>query len=237
MMRLDKALADRCAGSRKEVGVMIRKGRVTVGGSIVKDPSFPVSPEDEVCLDGAPLDMTQYEYLMLNKPAGVVTATEDRYQKTVIDLLPPGHRRDLFPAGRLDKDTTGLLILTNDGTFAHRMTAPGKHVVKEYRALLDKEVTEEDIRLFREGLRVDEEFTALPAGLATDGDDHRVAYVRITEGKYHQVKRMFAAVGKNVLSLRRMRIGGLMLDPSLKEGESRALTEDEKEILFSDGDI
>ena len=164
---------------------------------------------------------------MMNKPAGVLSATEDRRQKTVLDLLPEDlRRRGLFPAGRLDKDTTGLLLITDDGDLAHRMLSPKKHVYKLYQARLDAPVTAEDVRAFEEGVRWGEEVYA-PARLWAGEGDPFVAFAQVHEGRFHQVKRMFQARGKTVLSLKRHKIGGLSLDSTLQEGECRLLAPEE----------
>ena len=180
---------------------------------------------------GEPVTLRRTLVLMMNKPAGVLSASRDSRAKTVVDLLPPElSRRGLFPAGRLDKDTEGLLILTDDGDLAHRMLSPKSHVYKLYEAELDEPVGEEDVRLFAQGLRAGE-LECLPAQLFP-GEDPRVARVRIREGKFHQVKRMFHAVGKEVIHLRRLSIGNLSLDPSLKPGEARLLSEEEQAKIF-----
>lgn len=229
-MRLDKYLADMNAGTRSALRRDIRKGLVTVDGSAVSDPAFPVSEGQEVLYDGRKIVRREYEYYLLNKPQGVISATEDPRQKTVLDLLPEIRRTDLFPVGRLDRDTTGLLLITNDGELAHRLLSPKKHVDKRYRALLDGEVTEEMIAAFRAGLPVDEGFTALPAELTAGearSDGTAEADLVIREGKFHQVKRMFEAAGRTVLALRRLTMGPLVLPPDLPEGAFRELTADE----------
>ena len=261
-MRLDKYLADMGRGTRSELKKIIRKGRVTVDGLIIKDPAFSVTPQSEVTLDGAAIRYEAMVYIMLNKPAGVVSATKDPRERTVLDLLAGsdeaaaparpdglGLRRDLFPVGRLDKDTEGLLLLTNDGELAHRLLSPKRHVGKTYLAVLDREIGEHEIRLFAEGLIIDDEepFTALPAALRlldkaetqfyddvsipSDAPGGARVLVTIQEGKYHQVKRMFAVTGRQVLYLKRLSMGPLQLDKSLKSGEWRPLTEGEIRAL------
>ena len=232
MERIDKVLALHGFGSRKEVAALVKRGGVTVNGSPVKKADVKIDPErDEVLVMGEPVTLRRTLVLMMNKPAGVLSASRDSRAKTVVDLLPPElSRRGLFPAGRLDKDTEGLLILTDDGDLAHRMLSPKSHVYKLYEAELDKPVGEEDVRLFAQGLRAGE-LECLPAQLIP-GEDPRVARVRIREGKFHQVKRMFHAVGKEVIHLRRLSIGSLSLDPSLKPGEARLLSEEEQAKIF-----
>lgn len=232
MERIDKVLALHGFGSRKEVAALVKRGGVTVNGSPVKKADVKIDPErDEVLVMGEPVTLRRTLVLMMNKPAGVLSASRDSRARTVVDLLPPElSRRGLFPAGRLDKDTEGLLILTDDGDLAHRMLSPKNHVYKLYEAELDKPVGEEDVRLFAQGLRAGE-LECLPAQLIP-GEDPRVARVRIREGKFHQVKRMFHAVGKEVIRLRRLSIGNLSLDPSLKPGEARLLSEEEQAKIF-----
>ena len=259
-MRLDKYLAHMGAGTRKEVKKVIRDGLVTVGGRKATDPGIKVEETDEVCLNGRPLRYEQYVYYMLNKPAGVVSATEDPREETVIDLIRQGAedvqamlRTGLFPVGRLDKDTEGLLIITNDGALAHRLLSPGKHVDKVYFARLDGPVGERERALFAAGLRVDDELTAMPAQLrladpetgtlpvdaenssGSAGDPTSVSdqvFVTIREGKYHQIKRMFEAVGREVIYLKRISMGALTLDPSLAPGQWRRLTNDELSAIM-----
>ncbi len=232
-MRLDKLLAAAGYGSRKDVKALIKKGAVLVNGEKEKDPGRIISPEsDTIEVSGEAVIFAEHRYYMLNKPKGVVSATEDKAERTVLDLLPATDRRDIFPVGRLDKDTTGLLLLTDDGELAHRLLSPKKHVDKRYKAVLERAVTDEDVKAFAEGLKVDEGFTALPAELeAATSDDRPAAYVTIREGKFHQVKRMFEAVGNRVLGLERLSMGSLLLDRSLAPGEYRPLTDKELEVL------
>ena len=228
MERLDKFLAAQGKGTRKEVGRLIRSGAVAVDGVPVRDPAAKVDPSCQtVAVGGSPILWQEHLYIMMNKPAGVLSATEDRRQKTVLDLLPEDlRRRGLFPAGRLDKDTTGLLLITDDGDLAHRMLSPKKHVYKLYQARLDAPVTQEDVRAFEEGVRWEEEVYA-PARLWAGEGDSFVAFAQVHEGRFHQVKRMFQARGKTVLSLKRLKIGGLSLDSTLQEGECRLLAPEE----------
>ncbi len=232
--RLDKFLASQNLGSRKQVAQLIRSGQVAVNGVRGVDSAQNVDPEkDRVAVNGAEVSYQKHLYLMMNKPAGVLSATEDGRAPTVLDLLPPElRRRRLFPAGRLDKDTTGLLIITDDGDFAHRMLSPKKHVYKLYRAEVSRPVTKEDVAAFQVGVKEGGQVFA-PAKLWTEaaaGDC--VAFVEIREGKFHQVKRMFRAVGNQVLSLERLKIGGLWLDKTLHAGEARPLTSDEIDGIF-----
>lgn len=231
MERLDKYLASQNLGSRKEVTALVRSGAVTVNGTVVKDSAKKLDPQkDRVLVLGKEVQYRKYAYIMMNKPAGVLSATEDSRQETVLDLLPPElARRGLFPAGRLDKDTTGLLILTNDGDFAHRMLAPKSHVYKMYKAHLLRDVTEDDIAAFRAGVSYGpQQFS--PAVLQKAGE--KTAIVEIREGKFHQVKRMFLATENKVLALKRLQIGALKLDENLAPGEARLLTTGEIEQIF-----
>lgn len=238
-MRLDKYLADMNAGTRKELKTAIRKGLVTVDGQVVRDAGFHVTGNETISFDGEVIGYQAFEYYMLNKPAGVISATEDKRHKTVLDLLGERRRRDLFPVGRLDIDTTGLLLITNDGALAHRLLSPKHHVDKVYRATVTGTVSESDIRAFAEGLRIDDGLTAMPAELrlleARQNSAEAVSFVEVTirEGKFHQVKRMFEAVGKKVLTLQRISMGPLVLDKDLPEGKARPLTEGEIETLRS----
>lgn len=235
-MRLDRFLADMNLGTRKELKRAIRDGRVLVGGVCEKDAGRNVTESDEVVLDGARVSYHVHEYWMMNKPAGVLTATMDRKQKTVLDLLPEDRRKDLFPVGRLDRDTTGLLLLTNDGQLAHRLLAPKSHVDKVYRVLVRGILTGEDQKAFASGIRIGEDLVCLPAELVilrTDAAAETTqALVTIREGKFHQIKKMMAACGKEVLALKRLSMGPLALDPALAEGETRPLTEEETAALL-----
>ena len=230
--RLDKYIASQTSLSRKEAQRAIREKRVTLNGEIVRSPDVKADPNaDAVTLDGKALSYKQYVYYMMNKPQGVVSATEDKLERTVLDILPEGLRRDgLFPAGRLDKDTTGLLILTDDGDYAHRMLSPKKHVTKRYIATLDKTPGEEISARFEEGIVLGDG-TVCKSGQASILDDERVEVV-ISEGKYHQVKRMFAALGYRVTALERIQIGALALDRSLTAGHTREMTENEAQAVF-----
>lgn len=232
-LRLDKYLADMKVGTRSEVKRYIRKGRVAVNQQIVRDVGFKVLSKDLVTFDGMKINYTKMEYIMLYKPAGVLTATKDKHQRTVFSLLEETKRKDLFPVGRLDKDTEGLLLLTNNGTLAHRLLSPKYHVDKTYYAKIVGKVGEEEIRRFAEGISCGE-FTALPAKLEIKktGEISEVE-VTVQEGKFHQVKRMFEAVGAEVIYLKRLRMGSLYLDESLAPEQSRELTEKEIEELLA----
>ena len=233
MMRLDKYLAEMGVGTRQEVKKQIRQGKVTVNGTVVKAADTKIDEtSDEVTISGRNISYVSYEYYMLNKPAGVASATEDRRDTTVIDLIKEKKRKDLFPVGRLDKDTEGLLLITNDGDLAHRLLAPKKHVDKVYYAKIDGMVTEEDVKRFAEGIDIgaEEEEMTRPAKLdIMKSAEESEIRLTIHEGKFHQVKRMFLAVGKEVTYLKRERMGTLCLDENLKPGEYRLLTEEEIE--------
>lgn len=233
MMRLDKYLAEMGVGTRQEVKKQIRQGKVTVNGTVVKAADTKIDETcDVVTIGGRNISYVSYEYYMLNKPGGVVSATEDRRDTTVIDLIKDKKRKDLFPVGRLDKDTEGLLLITNDGDLAHRLLAPKKHVDKVYYAKIDGMVTEEDVKRFAEGIDIgaEEEEMTRPAKLdIMKSAEESEIRLTIHEGKFHQVKRMFLAVGKEVTYLKRERMGTLCLDENLKPGEYRLLTEEEIE--------
>ena len=237
MIRLDKYLADMSIGTRQEVKKYIRQGRVKINEDIIKKPEYKIrEDEDKITFDGAPVAYETFEYYMLNKPAGVISATEDKRDKTVLDLIKEKKRKDLFPVGRLDKDTEGLLLITNDGALAHRLLSPRKHVDKCYYAEISGGVTEDDVRVFKERINIgtqEEPEWTMPAELKIL-EKGTVSRIRLTirEGKFHQVKRMFLAVGKEVVYLKRERMGALVLDEELAPGEYRKLTDSElKSIL------
>lgn len=237
MIRLDKYLADMSVGTRQEVKKYIRQGRVKINEDIIKKPEYKIrEDEDKITFDGAPVAYETFEYYMLNKPAGVISATEDKRDKTVLDLIKEKKRKDLFPVGRLDKDTEGLLLITNDGALAHRLLSPKKHVDKCYYAKISGGVTEEDVRVFKERINIgtqEEPEWTMPEELKIL-EKGTVSRIRLTirEGKFHQVKRMFLAVGKEVVYLKRERMGALVLDEELAPGEYRKLTDSElKSIL------
>ena len=231
-MRLDKYLAEMGAGTRSELKKAVRAGRVTINGVKAKDSSIHVGEDDVVSMDGKEIKYERFVYYLMNKPAGVISATEDPRERTVLDLIGGQQRRGLFPVGRLDKDTEGLLLITNDGELAHRLLSPGRHVDKVYFARLDGPVGERERELFAQGLRVDETLTAMPAVLEILEPANEVR-VTIREGKFHQVKRMFAAVGREVLYLKRLSMGPLTLDNGLAAGAYRRLTEEEESAIIS----
>ena len=245
--RLDKILADSGLGTRSSVRDLIKSGTVKVNGVSEKDPGKKVETDmDEIIVRGELIDFRDKVYYMLNKPAGVITATEDKKQTTVIDLIKDKKRRDLFPVGRLDKDTVGLLLITNDGDLAHRLLAPGKHVKKTYLVRVDGIITDEIKSGIEKGVDIGDEKLTAPAELreiklledadvtaageqAADGVSE--AEITITEGRYHEIKRMFEAFGLNVIYLKRLSMGGLKLDPDLQEGQWKILSEEEIVLL------
>lgn len=228
-MRLDKFLANAGIGTRSEVKQYIKKGMITINGVPAKKADLAIKEqEDKIMFQNKPVTLQKWFYYMMNKPQGIISATEDNFQKTVIDILGDDKRMDLFPVGRLDKDTEGLLLITNDGALSHELLSPKKHVSKVYYAKIEGIVTDADVETFKKGVIIDEEFTALPANLKilTSGPVSEIE-VEIFEGKFHQVKRMFQAVDKKVVFLKRLSMGTLLLDPSLSPGEYRPLTESE----------
>ena len=236
MIRLDKFLSEMGVGTRQEVKQYIRKGKVEVDGEIEKRPELKVDEtKANVTLDGERIGYASYVYYMLNKPAGVISATEDGKDKTVVELIRGKKRKDLFPVGRLDKDTEGLMLITNDGQLSHRLLSPKKHVDKIYFAKVSGKVTLDDVEAFARGVNIGtcekEEWTR-PGKLEIlkSGEESEIL-LTIQEGKYHQVKRMFQAVGKEVIYLRRESMGRLQLDENLKPGEYRPLTEKELEEI------
>lgn len=236
MIRLDKYLADMGCGTRQEVKKLIRSGQVSVDGAVVKKPDTKVEQTvQEVCLNGEKVGYESFEYYMLNKPAGVISATEDRSCQTVVDLIKEKKRKDLFPVGRLDKDTEGLLLITNDGELAHRLLSPKKHVDKCYFARVSGKVTEDDVRSFENGVNIgslEQPEITMPGKLEIiTSDEISQIHLTIQEGKFHQVKRMFQEVGKEVIYLKRLRMGTLVLDENLSIGEYRPLTKEELEKL------
>ncbi|MDO6355159.1 pseudouridine synthase [Caloramator sp. CAR-1] len=232
--RLDKILSNLGYGTRKEVKMMVKDGLVEVNGKLVKDSSIHVDPQkDEILVDGEKVFYREFIYLMLNKPKGVITATYDDVEKTVLDLIDDEYK--VFspsPVGRLDKDTEGLLILTNDGELNHFLLSPKRHVPKKYYAKVLGRVTEDDVKKFKKGVVLDDGYRTLPSDLEilVSGEVSEIELV-IYEGKYHQVKRMFEAVGKKVIYLKRIEFGPLKLDEDLELGEYRELTDEEVELL------
>ena len=232
MERVDKILSDSGVGSRKDIKKLIAVGRVAVNGVICRDGADKVERENTIILcDNVRINTSRYRYFVMNKPSGVITATEDKSKKTVLDLLSDSDRRlGLFPVGRLDKDTTGLLLLTNDGDFAHKIISPGCHVNKCYIAHTDGTPDENAVRAFASGLVLSDGTECQTALLEII--DSGVCAVTIHEGKYHQVKRMLAAVGCPVLELNRISVGGFKLGSELPKGAYRELSEEERKLIF-----
>ena len=231
-MRLDKYLSDATPHSRKDVRNLVKRNAVTVNGVPAKNVDMKINEEkDSVCVNGELVVYRKFIYLMLNKPQGYLSATEDDHDPVVVDLLPEELKHFApFPVGRLDKDTEGLLLLTNDGQFDHELMSPRKNLRKRYYAELDNPAAPEDVEAFAAGMQF-KEFTAKPALLEIDAADPRKVYVEISEGKYHQVKRMCERTGKNVLFLKRVAIGNLLLDNTLECGKVRELTAAELAIF------
>lgn len=238
LLRIDKYLADAGIGTRKEIKNYIKKGLVTINGETASKPDYKIDTlKDTITYQGEIIHIDEFEYYLLNKPAGYVSATKDNTAPTVLSLIK-SQRSDLFPVGRLDKDTEGLLFITNDGALSHKLLSPKKHVDKIYYAIVEGNVNEHDIDLFAKGLVIGDEDldTALPAKL-TLVDDYNakdnLSYINVTiqEGKFHQVKRMFQAVDKKVIYLKRIAFGGLSLPDNLPLGEYRQLTDKEIETL------
>jgi 16S rRNA pseudouridine516 synthase len=233
-MRIDKFLSNMGFGSRKEVKVLLKSKAVEVNGAVVRDPKVQVDEQtDQVLVNGEAVDYVEFIYLLMNKPAGVVSATEDNYDRTVIDLLNEDEKHfQPFPVGRLDKDTEGFLLLTNDGQLAHELLSPKKHVDKTYFAEINGIVTDEDIAAFEKGVALEDGYVTKPACLKIlKSAPVSEIELTITEGKFHQVKRMFISVGKEVAYLKRLSMGPLTLDPTLKLGQYRHLAEEEIELL------
>ena len=230
MERLDKIIASQTEYSRKDVKYLALNKKLTVNGEIVRRSDIKVDPEkDEIAINGKPMLVKKYVYLILNKPEGYISATEDKSQATVLELIPEEFKcREVFPVGRLDKDTTGLMILSDDGEFAHNILAPKKHVEKEYEVTVDIKVTEEMKQGFLEGVDLNDG-VCKTAILEITGD--YTANVTLTEGRYHQIKRMFGCFGAKVVKLHRTRMGKLVLPNDLEVGDSRELTEEEIKLL------
>ena len=232
MMRLDKFLCETGIGTRSEVKTCLKKGQVTVNGEIIKKPEVKIDENNDIiCYLGQTLAYEAVQYFLLNKPAGCVTATRDNLSETVMSFLPENRRDDLFPVGSLDKDTEGLLLITNDGQLAHELLSPKKHVDKTYFAVIDGEVKEEHKQLFLEGLDIGDDDPTMPAKLEIlkSGETSEIK-LTIQEGRFHQVKRMFEAIGTKVTYLKRISMGPLSLG-NLQPGEVRVLTENELEQL------
>lgn len=234
-LRLDKYLTDMMLGSRSEVKAFIKKGKIFVNGIMAERPEIKVlAGNDQICFGDREISYKMHEYIMLNKPKDVITATVDKKETTVLDLIIDSYRKDLFPVGRLDKDTEGLLLITNDGELAHNLLSPKKHIAKTYYVKVSGIVTNKDRDAFQNGVMIEEELKTLPATLRIIKSD-AVSEVLLTifEGKFHQVKRMFEAVDKQVVYLKRLSMGSLLLDKSLLPGEYRELTKDEIDKLKS----
>ena len=230
-IRLDKFLADAGSGTRSEVKKYIQKGKVQVNGITAKKPELKVSETDEVILDGTVVSKApEFVYYLLHKPAGYVSATEDKCDRTVMELVP-SDRKGLFPVGRLDKDTEGLLLITDDGALAHELLSPKKHVDKTYYAVTDGCMTDEDVQQFAQGLEIGEKNPTMPAKLELLSTRKAEIQLTIKEGKFHQVKRMTEAVGKKVTYLKRISMGVLSLPDDLDIGECRQLTVEEEKKL------
>lgn len=227
-MRLDKFLTEMNIDTRSKVKALISKGVVKVNGVVIKDAGYKINTEtDIVTVRDSVIEYKAFEYYMLNKPAGVVSATEDNRDTTVMDLIKDKTRKDLFPVGRLDKDTEGLLLITNDGELSHRLLSPKKHVDKTYLVVTDNMLSVENAKKLETGVDIGENKLTLPAQISILEDKENQCLITIHEGKFHQVKRMFKAVGLNVIYLKRLGMGSLHLDESLRVGEYRKLTEEE----------
>jgi len=234
LIRLDRIICDSGNATRSEAKKLISGGRVSVNGRTETRAEQKIdSAISEICIDEKPIRGERYRYILLYKPVGVLSATEDRSRKTVLSLLPQELQRlGLFPVGRLDKDTTGLIILTNDGDFCHAVTSPKRHIEKLYEFRTDGELTAEDASEFKKGAVLRDGTKCLPAELQIDGNDPHRGLITVYEGKYHQVKRMLASRGKKILDLKRVAVGALSLDGQMKPGDYRELSEAEKELVF-----
>ena len=228
-MRLDKYLSDMNVGTRSSVKELIKKGHIKVNGIVIKKSDYKVNLNDEITVNDKVINYIEYEYIILNKPAGYLSATEDKKQETIMDIIK-SKRKDLVPVGRLDKDTEGLILITNDGKLNHDLLSPENHVDKKYYVEVDNKIRDDAQEVFSNPIDLGD-FVTKPSKLEILGDTK--AYLTISEGKFHQVKRMFQAVGKEVVYLKRERMGSLILDDNLAEGEYRMLTEEElKNLLF-----
>lgn len=230
-MRLDKYLSDMGLASRSDIKKEIRKELVKVNGSIVRDAHFSVEEGDHILYKGESVEYEAFSYYMMHKPVGVLSSTEDRKQKTVLDLITEPHRKDLFPVGRLDKDSEGLLLLMNDGLLAHQLLSPKKHVPKKYLVEIAKNLMDTDIAPLREGIQYDKDLYSAPASVRIlhAEEEKSVIEITITEGKFHQIKKMFLALSPEyiVKRLKRIEMGPITLDSSLKAGTYRKLTKEE----------
>lgn len=239
LQRLDKLISSQGTYTRKEAQQLIKDGVVKVDGITVRDRGFHIDPDvSRVMLNGKDFSVEKFVYLMLNKPKGVVSATNDRSQKTVVDLVPDElKKRNLFPAGRLDMTTTGFVLITDDGDFAHKILSPKNHIEKTYEARLAEPVSEEQLKMVAEGIVLGDGTECLPAKLRRleDGENPLVE-IKICEGKYHQIKRMFAAAGNGVIELKRTKMGKLSLDEKLSEGECKKLSAEEVALIDTRSD-
>lgn len=233
--RLDRVLGNMGVGTRKEIKLMAKKGRITINGSVVKDSGVHINTDSDVVeVDGVRVQYREYIYLLMNKPAGLVSATEDAREETVVSLLEPEDAVfDVFPVGRLDKDTEGLLVLTNDGRLAHEVLSPKHHVPKTYYARIQGVVNNENVKAFSAGIELEDGYVCLPGDLTILGQENGSSEIELTiyEGKFHQVKRMFEAVGKPVTYLKRIRMGNLTLDDNLVPGTYREMDEEDLSLL------
>ncbi len=233
IQRLDKIISSQLNISRNDARSLIKGGSVACSGEVKTDPADKLDADTScITVNGKPLSYKEHIYIMMNKPQGVVSATEDRKIKTVIDILPDNlKRKNLFPAGRLDRDTVGFMLITDDGDFAHRILSPSKHVEKTYIAHLAESLSEENRRVLESGAVLSDGTQCMEAIVKISDADRRVAQVKLKEGKYHQIKRMFASVDNKVIYLKRTHIGKLALDDTLKEGEAREITQKELELI------
>lgn len=232
--RVDKVLSNLGYGSRAELKKFCKQGLVFVNGKVVSNPGLQVDTDiDEIVFNGEKINYREFIYLMMNKPDGYISATFDKHDSIVLDLIDDEYLVfEPFPVGRLDKDTEGLLVLTNDGQLAHRVLSPKKHVPKTYYAKIDGKVTEEDIEAFKQGVTLDDGYETMPSELVIlKSDDISEIELTIHEGKFHQVKRMFESVGKTVVYLKRLSMGALKLDETLELGEYRELTDEEVKLI------
>lgn len=231
LQRLDKIISSQLNITRSVARKHIRWGKVSVEGKVIRDPAAQVSPESEFEYRGQAVVYKEHIYIIMNKPKGILSASNDKSRQTVVDLVPPELRRNnLFPVGRLDKDTTGLLIITDDGDFAHNVISPKKNIIKTYEVELDGEITEDMPALFKEGIVLADGTKCRPAELKRLG--RNIAEIKISEGKYHQIKRMFGTADLGVNELKRTALGGLRLPKELKEGACRELSNEEKAAIF-----
>lgn len=229
-IRIDRYLCEAGIGTRTEVKQYIKAGRVIVNSEVVSDNGLKIDRNaDIITFDGTAINCSEFEYYMLNKPDGVVSATTDDLHRTVIQLITNSNRKDLFPVGRLDIDTEGLLLITNDGELSHDLLSPRKHVDKTYYVQTDGYIADSCIDKFSIGVNINDEYTTKPAKLVRVSDDS--AYITITEGRYHQIKRMFKTQGLNVVYLKRISMGPITLDKDLRPGEYRPLTDEEIKLL------